>query len=111
MERLELLKPHLSFILLLSYLTLCAFRPPGLADSFIILGLCGLFGFKLFTDYKPRKDISSQLAEQKLQIYQEMSLMKAELVGRISKENLGLDLNNHKLVKTPTPQVKQTIKF
>ena len=87
---MKVLKENLLFVLLSSYLVLCAFRPPTLADSLIILGLCGLFGFKLYSEYNPKIDIKKTLEENKLQLYQEMSQLKSDLNDKISKISLGI---------------------
>ncbi len=96
--------------LLISYLILCGFRQPNLAEAFIILGLSGLTLFRSVMEYRPRKDISEQLAEQKLQIYQEMSELKADLTDKISKNSLGaVPINNTQT--SVSPVVKKKIIF
>lgn len=95
--------------LLIAYLILCGFRQPNLAEAIIVLGLAGLTWFRQFMQYRPRKDISEQLAEQKLQIYQEMAEMKSDLKDQISKASMG----NVPLVKPQQtqPQVSKKIIF
>ncbi len=88
-------------VLLISYLILCAFRTPNIADALIALGLCGLFGFRLFTEYKPRKDISEQLESQKLQIYQEMHHMKSEILNEVGKITMGRVASTMSELKIP----------
>ena len=87
----QLIQENVPLILLLGQLVVSSVKGPSFPDAFIILSLSAVYGFKLFTEYKPRKDISTQLAEQKLEIYKEMSLMKQDLMDSVTKSTFNIN--------------------
>lgn len=55
---------NLPFFILLAYSVLCFFRIPELSDAFIMIALCGLYGYKLYINTRIPRD-KSLTSEQK----------------------------------------------
>jgi hypothetical protein len=86
------LHQNLSAYLLVSYLSYMFYRTPQLSDSFIVLGLCALFGFERYMARLESKDPQYNPKAQALRDELELEQIEAT----IERVKIDRNMNNAK---------------
>jgi hypothetical protein len=67
------------YIISISYLILCHFRTPQIADSIIVIGLLGYLGYKNYLATKETPDIRKEINEEINKLRRELTQVKDEV--------------------------------
>jgi hypothetical protein len=77
------MKDHLvklfPYLLVTSYLILCHFRTPNIADSIIIVGLLSYLGYNKFLSTKETPDIRKEVVQEITKFRKDITEMQTEL--------------------------------
>lgn len=78
------------YLISISYLILCHFRTPQIADSIIVIGLLSYLGYKNYLSNKEVPDVRKEVNDELIKFRRELAQVKDEVnsIAVVAKGNL-----------------------